>query len=98
MRGTRDALPDLAERGGRRPVGDGQAHDLGPRPFQPPDLGRGRPDVPGVRLGHGLDDDGRVAADDDAPDPDGTRFPAPEHPLLPRPRRAPGCPSRWAAS
>ncbi len=43
------------------------------------------PDVPGVRLGHGLDDDGRVAADDDAADPDGTRFPAREHPLLLQP-------------
>ena len=30
----------------------------------------GRPDVPGVRLGHGLDDDRRAAADDDAADLD----------------------------
>ena len=96
--GNAGAFPDLPERRCGRPVGNGQANDLGARPLQAADLGRGRPDVPGVRLGHGLDDDRRAAPDDDAADLDRACLPALEHPLLPLPRTGPGCPSRSAAS
>ena len=94
------ALPaDLPEGGGRGPVRDGQPDDLRPGLLQPADLRRRRPDVPGVGLGHGLDDDGGAAADDDAAHGDGARSPAREHPAPPSGlERHRGCASRWAAS
>ena len=77
--GDPDPGLDRPEGPGGLAVRHGQADDLRPGPFEPADLGRGGRDVPRVRLGHGLDDDGRAAADGDAPDADPAGRAALEH-------------------
>jgi hypothetical protein len=76
------AAPDRGQGGRGSPVRDGQPDDLGPGPGQAADLRDGRPHIPGVGLGHGLDDDGRAGADGHAADLDPAGLPAREHPAL----------------
>ena len=68
-----EALFDAGDRGRRLVAVDGDAHDLGTCARQRRDLSRRLLDVGGIGVGHGLHDDGRVAADDDAADVDGHR-------------------------
>ena len=54
---------DQADRLCRLQIGHGQANDVATRRLQRADLRHGRRDVAGIGIGHGLDDDGRIAAD-----------------------------------
>jgi len=57
----------------------GDAHDLGARAGERRDLARRGFRVLRVRVGHGLDEDGRAAADDLVGDADGSRGAAGNH-------------------
>ena len=65
-----DSPLDFTQSFGCLPVGDGNSDDLAPGFRERPGLGDGGSDVPGVRLGHGLNHNGRAPADWDGSDMD----------------------------
>ena len=70
---------DFADRPGRGIAVDGDPHQLGAGRCKLPDLTERGPHVDGIRIGHGLDHDGRIATDRDVSHFDRDRLSDPGH-------------------
>jgi len=71
-----DLLDDLGDGAGGLVIVDRHAHELAARGVERVDLRDGAGDIGGVRVGHGLDHDGALAADLDAAHVHGHGLPA----------------------